>query len=465
MESERTVTSGPNCHLDFMALEYHGLTLSMMKTLHLTNAWAATSGGVATFYRALIDAANERQQFIRLVAPDERTWTEEVGRFGRIYHVKAPRAPFNRNYRVLYYNRGVLPGTSLHRILAEEKPDLVEICDKYALNWLAGLMGIGAVPALPIKPVLVALSCERMDDNLAAYVTRGAAGRWFSRFYMKWFYFPLFHHHITVSEYTADELRLASRGHRLERGIWVRPMGVDLGAFSPWRRSPAERGELLRKVGGGESTVLLLYTGRLAPEKNLDLLVGVMRELAADRQRDYRLLVAGDGIRAAKLRADFGRATPGRVTFLGHVGSKHELAGLYANTDCFLHPNPREPFGIAPLEAMASGLPLVAPNSGGLTAYANERNAWLAAAEPRAFADAVRAVFDDLPGRRLRVEEALRTAAQLDWPRVAHNYLRLYDDIHALASGRLALNAIAPRLRAAWGRKATGPHEEFPKSA
>ena len=53
---------------------------------------------------------------------------------------------------------------------------------------------------------------------------------------------------------------------------------------------------------------------------------------------------------------------PGRVHFLGHLPDRRQLASLYANADVFVHPNPREPFGIGPLEAMASGLPLVTSN-------------------------------------------------------------------------------------------------------
>jgi hypothetical protein len=52
-------------------------------------------------------------------------------------------------------------------------------------------------------------------------------GRWFARQYMKWLYFPQFDHHIAVSEYTAEELGIASRGHKVQRGVWLGPMGVD----------------------------------------------------------------------------------------------------------------------------------------------------------------------------------------------------------------------------------------------
>ena len=408
---------------------------TIVKTLHLTNAWHPASGGIATFYRALIAAANERQHLIRLVVPAEKTWIEEVGRFGRIYHLEAPRAPFNRNYRVLWFHRHLLPNTAIHKILASERPDLVEVCDKYSLNHLAGLIHGRWIPGLRIRPKLVALSCERMDDNVAAYVSRGQIGKWFSRKYMKYCYFRRFDHHITVSEYTAAELRLAAHGERLDRAISVRPMGVDLNRFSIAHRSPAARRELIKKVGGDDNTVLLLYAGRLVPEKNLELLVGTIAELAGDRQRDYRLLIAGDGNRAAWMRRRCEQYAPGHVAFHGHVASRQDLAALYANSDMFVHPNPREPFGIAPLEAMASRLPLVLPNVGGVTTYANSNNAWIADPTPSRFAAGVRAVVSDPVDREARVQAALSTVAALSWPSAASSFLELYERIHTLANG------------------------------
>jgi glycosyltransferase involved in cell wall biosynthesis len=96
-----------------------------------------------------------------------------------------------------------------------------------------------------------------------------------------------------------------------------------------------------------------LYAGRLVAEKNLPLLPDVMELLASDAEHDFRLVVAGDGVMRSTFEQICTQKVPGRVTFLGHIRGRDELAGLYANADIFVHPNPREPFGIAPLEAMA----------------------------------------------------------------------------------------------------------------
>jgi len=181
-----------------------------LKTLHLTNSWHETSGGIATFYRALMDAANRRGHSIRLVVPGEDDRVEETGEFGRIYHVKAPRARFNSQYRMIYPRQFLPAGSSLQRILAAERPDLVEICDKYTLNYLGALLRRGLLRTLDFRPIVVGLSCERMDDNFRTYVGRIPFARRFCAAYMRWIYFPFFDHHIANSAYTAEELRAAS---------------------------------------------------------------------------------------------------------------------------------------------------------------------------------------------------------------------------------------------------------------
>jgi alpha-1,6-mannosyltransferase len=257
---------------------------------------------------------------------------------------------------------------------------------------------------------------------------------------MKWIYFPFFDHHIANSEYTAAELRQASDGHAVPRGTWIRPMGVELGHLSPGLRSPEMRQRLLRDFGAGfdANAVLLLYVGRLVPEKNLPLLFDGMERLCQDSQRDFRLLVVGDGMERARWEQECGRKLPGRVRFAGHIGDPGVLAGLYANADLFVHPNPREPFGIAPLEAMASGLPLVVPNRGGVTAYANEQNAWTADANVDGFCAAILAAVENDSLRRQKMERALETARQYGWDRVAASFFELYEELHESMQGSAA---------------------------
>lgn len=402
---------------------------SGLKSLHLTNAWHKESGGIATYYRALAAEANRRGRSMALVVPGEKNDCEVDGCV-RIYSVAAGPSPFNSKYRLITPNAWPGVNRRVLEIVLEEQPDLLETCDKYSLHYLTGLIRKGWLPQIQKRPVLVGLSCERMDDNLSIYLSSSKLGELFARWYMKWIYFGFFDHHITVSEYTVEELRIAGRGHICERGIWVRGMGVDLDTFSPQHRSEAGRQKLRELTGGGPEARLLLYAGRLAPEKNLPLLV----ETFAKLPENYRLLLAGNGMCRSAMEVECRERFGQRVAFLGHCADRQALAELYANVDAFVHPNPKEPFGIAPLEAMASGLPLVAPNRGGVLTYAKPNNAWLAEPEPAAFAEAVEDTFTN-PERQDRIQRAMETAAQYHWHAVASRYMDLYD--------RLALGALS----------------------
>jgi len=145
--------------------------------------------------------------------------------------------------------------------------------------------------------------------------------------------------------------------------------------------------------------------------------------------QDYRLLVAGRGPLEPWLQEQ-AQHLSGRIVLVGHVSDRRALAELLANTDAFIHPNPREPFGITPLEAMCSELPLVAPSQGGVMAYCGARNAWLAEPNGPSFAASVRAAFDDQATRAARVTEARRTALAHDWSEIADRFFDTYDSFY-----------------------------------
>ncbi|RKN49675.1 glycosyltransferase family 4 protein [Micromonospora endolithica] len=132
------------------------------------------------------------------------------------------------------------------------------------------------------------------------------------------------------------------------RRIWLWRRGVDAERFRPTRRCADLRRTL---APGGE--LLVGYVGRLAPEKRVDLLGPI------SRLPGVRVVVAGDGPDRRQLE----RALPD-VRFLG-VRHGDDLARLYASLDVFVHTGPHETFGQTIQEALASGVPVVAPASGG----------------------------------------------------------------------------------------------------
>jgi alpha-1,6-mannosyltransferase len=414
-----------------------------IKTLHLTNYWHEHSGGIATFYRRLISAANHHQHGMILVVPGEQNEVIEMGAYCRIYKIAAPPSPLNRHYRTIYPREFLLADSKIQRILADERPDLVEVCDKYSLVHLATLLRRRLAYGLNFRPVVVGLTCERMDANVAAYISRSRWAEAFTRFYMRHVYFPAFDYHIAVSENTAGELKAIANGHLVPRGVWIRPMGVDVEHFSPNKRSLELRRQLLNGSENSQNAVLLLYVGRLAPEKNLELLLATMVELE-NAQQNFRLVLAGEGIAREALQHAAQNRAAGKLVFLGHVPDRDELARLYASCDLFLHPNPAEPFGIAPLEAMASGLPLIAPDRGGITSYANENNAYLVPPSAKAFAQAVLLACQSSAETTRKAQAARETAEALSWSRVTESFLRLYEDLYAVGTGQQPMEAVRP---------------------
>ncbi len=151
------------------------------------------------------------------------------------------------------------------------------------------------------------------------------------------------------SRATADELAEHGFDHL---AIWGR--GVDSRRFSPAKRSNVWR----TKLSGGEpDRPLLLYVGRLSPEKRVDWLIDLL-----DRLPEARLAIVGDGPEWERLEVGFaGRP----AVFTGYLRGD-ALAGAFASADHFVFTGANETLGNVVLEAMASGLPVVAPASGGV---------------------------------------------------------------------------------------------------
>jgi glycosyltransferase involved in cell wall biosynthesis len=204
---------------------------------------------------------------------------------------------------------------------------------------------------------------------------------------------------------------------------------VNSELYTPDRKSDEVKREMRRRAGIPENSIVLLYAGRISPEKNIALLVDLMKILAEDARNDYRLLVAGAGPTAGWLKEQTEKHIPGKIIQLGHL-DKETLADFYANADVFVHPNPREPFGIAPLEAMASGAPTLAPNAGGILSYANGDNAWLVEPTGEKFAEAVRGITKNPELRKQKTEKAVETARNNTWKNSTDRLLATYDKIY-----------------------------------
>ena len=381
-----------------------------------------------------------------LVVPGAFDDVDVRGLFTRVVYIRAPRSPVvDRRYRVLLPHRFLAGGRGpLWRLLEQERPAVLEVCDKYSLPFFAGLIRRRRGAS---GPTLVGLSCERLDDNVQAVMTGSRIGSLASDAYLGRVYIGMFDEHIANSAYTAEELLVAMRPPHI-RPVHVCAMGVDpLPTIDP-RRVAAVREDLMARAGAVGAHIVV-YAGRLSAEKQVMLLPEVMAALSG-RSRPVHLVVAGDGPLRQTLNERARALAPGRVHFVGHLADRRELAALLGAADVFLHPNGHEPFGIGPLEAMSAGTPVVAPASGGVLSYASERNAWLATEHPAALARAVSACLDDHAERRRKIAGGRLAAESHSWHGAATRMLERYDLIHAnrLRGLSMATGSVSPVLTA-----------------
>ncbi|MCU0240128.1 MAG: glycosyltransferase, partial [Pyrinomonadaceae bacterium] len=395
-----------------------------IKSVHLTNYYHKNSGGISTSYNNLLAAASRHKRSITLIVPGETEEIEIVNDFAKIYYIPAKQSPiFDKRYRMLMPWQYMLNGSRIREIMLAEKPDMVEVTDKYTISMMGAMIRLNKFNQIG-RPMLVHFSCERMDDNIASFLTKGKIGKWFSKRVMGDYVFPSFDYHIANSTYTAEEFYESVEKNFLLNPAWrlfksatapikervfVCPRGVNIEQFSHTKRDSEFKKSIKTENNLPENAIILLYTGRISPEKNVELLPEFMKILAKDKNRDFRLLVAGAGPQSDWLKAETEANFPDKIIQLGHL-DKEKLSKLYANCDIFVHPNPREPFGIAPLEAMASGVPVVAPNAGGILSYATDENCWLVEPKAEHFAWAIRDIVENDELRKRKVEKAIETA-------------------------------------------------------
>lgn len=227
-----------------------------------------------------------------------------------------------------------VPSRRVLTTLRRFAPDVVHL----AAPFVVGYRGLAAARRLDVPTVAVyQTDVAGFAASYGLGLTARAAWRWTCRLHSQ------ADRTLSPSTWATQALRLRGvpRVHQ-----WAR--GVDTSRFTPSKRDARLRATLAPR---GEK--LVGYVGRLAPEKQVDRLA------ALSRLRGTRLVVVGDGPSSDRLRA----ALPD-AAFLGHRGGD-DLARIYASLDVFVHTGPSETFCQAVQEALASGLPVVAPDAGG----------------------------------------------------------------------------------------------------
>jgi glycosyltransferase involved in cell wall biosynthesis len=206
---------------------------------------------------------------------------------------------------------------------------------------------------------------------------------------------------------------------RDDRRVQVIPYGVDVNQFSPARRDTRVRGEL----GLTEEHFLLFSVQRLAPVKRVDLLIRTMSEVVSRNPRVV-LLIGGQGEEEARLRQLRDELElRDNVRFSGYIESDR-LPEYFASSDAFAFHSLIETFGIVFVQAMASGLPIVAANTSCVPDVLTSDNGFLVTAfDTGAFADAVLTLAGNRElARRIGAHNRCRAVREFDWDRITARY-------------------------------------------
>ncbi len=200
----------------------------------------------------------------------------------------------------------------------------------------------------------------------------------------------------------ADELRPFG----FERlAVWGR--GIETGRFNPRFRSTATRAEL----GATDDTIVVAYVGRLAAEKGLDVALDAMHRL---RGEDVIFALAGNGPYAGACR----RKAPAGTRFTGRIVGE-ALSAFYASADLFIFPSTTDTFGNVLLEAMASGLPVIAADVGPTRELmARGGGVLIPGGNGAALASAIQALAADPARRRRLAAEGIAAASLCSWEHI-----------------------------------------------
>ena len=300
-------------------------SLAPMRIAIVAESFLPAINGVTNSILRVIEHMTARGHEVTVIAPSPGVTAYGKARIIRVPSFGFPRYPELR----IGHSRDFV-----REVLREIKPDVVHLGSPAVL----GAASLSAAQELGIPSVAI------YQTDLAGFASRyhlGLAGR------SIWRYIANIHRRadLTLAPSTAAVWDLRERGvNNVVR--WMR--GVDLERFNP-----SFRDEELRRSIAPDGQLIVGFVGRLAREKQIERLKGLCR------MPHVKVVIVGDGPMKAKLKKELKGAI-----FTGFK-SGEELSKLYASFDVFVHTGQDETFCQAVQEALASGVPVVAPASGG----------------------------------------------------------------------------------------------------
>ena len=326
-----------------------------------------------------------------------------------LVELRSPAIPFANGYRIPLGMR------AWSDTLCRLEPDLIEAGDPYHVAWAA----VRAADRLG-KPAVAFVHSDLarlIGARLGEFVRAGVDA------YLRNLYgqFDLV---------MAPSQSVATRLHALgiERVV-VQPLGVDTDLFHPSRRDPLLRAEL----GLPTDTRLLIYAGRISPEKRVPLIAQAVEMLGSP----YHLLVVGGNQRR--------RLSP-RQTLLPYEQDTARLTRLLASCDALIHAGEYETFGLVFLEAMACGRPVIGVRSGAVSEIVDASVGRTAKpGDARSLAEAICALYEgDLEqlGRQARERVLQRYSWQRTLTQQMARYAHLIRHNEISTANGLAMNDI-----------------------
>lgn len=387
---------------------------ALLRVSVVTETFPPEVNGVATTVERLVRGLQLRDHDVQVVRPrqDSDAYDRDGSRLG-LEQVLTRGLPIPRYPQL---RMGLPAQRSLQALWMRRRPDVVHIATEGPLGWSA--LRTARKLQLPVS--------TDFRTNFDAYSEHYGVG-WLRRSVQG--YLRRFHNHADCTLVPTDGLRQQLRAAGFERLIVVQ-RGVDLDRFTPALRNLGLRA--LWGVQAGER--VLLYVGRLAPEKNLELLVAAY-EAMREAQPAWRLVVVGDG----PLRAWLAQRCP-QAVLLGAL-SGQALAQAYANGDLLAFPSLTETFGNVTLEALASGLPVLAFDYAAAAEVVRHGHSGLLApvGDAAGFVDLARAVAaDEALLERLR-SGAVHAVQHLGWSRIV-------EQVEAIWLRLLAAHAAGPAV-------------------
>jgi alpha-1,6-mannosyltransferase len=364
--------------------------------VRLANFVMPRSGGLRTALRALGEGYRAAGHEPILIVPGSDPGDEMTSQ-GRVITIPGPVVPGTGGYRVILRRR------KLVRLLDELAPDRIEVSDRFTLRWTGRWARERGIPS-------VMVSHESLAGLLSFAGSLG--GAWADRLNAR--SFKAYDRVLCTTGWAAAEFRRIGAGNLVQV-----PLGVDLELFNPGRYDAA-----LRACYAKPSQVLLVHCGRLSSEKRPERSIDALVALRA-RGVDAVLVVAGDGPLRARLQE---QAQGQAVHFMEFVTDRNAVAALLATADVVIAPGPIETFGLAALEALACGTPVVVDAASALPEVIGSAGA----AVTKDFAAGVLQMLAQ-PAAARRAAARSR-AEQFSWPAAVAGFLAVHGSPVAAAA-------------------------------